>query len=675
MPEHIKMPAVTPIVRYAASGAQTAFAYPFPVFASEDLAVYLGGAKQIAGFDIDGAGETGGGTVTFDTAPAAGIIVTLAREIPIERMSDYLEGGEFSAASINNELDYMIAALQQVERANDAMLHYGDHETPAVTQLPDRAARANKALGFDGDGDPVAVSLEGSMAAPDFTPLGTGAATRTSHDKFSDLISVKDFGAVGDGLADDTVAIQNALAAADFVLIPNGTYLISNTINLASGKTLSGLGQGSVIAAQDDSFNAVEITANNALLSDLRITGGDAGVKLYGSAAECTQNSLRGLQIVGARTGILLDGHNDGSKPCYWNNFSDILIEGPLENGVHLTLTGAGDTPNANRFHRVRVYSKGAATAGQGFYVEHGSFNNAFVDCESNVNGTTAQACFRLGEGSNKTLIANLLCESWNTVPNVRIDSGALETSIINLSAESDGAAIYDFSGGNYDAYNAGYPEKNRLRKSVVTDLRATLMRYDTEFIDTPGTTSIDLSHSIHIVNATGGAITIELPAAADAVGALITVKKADDTGNIITISEDSGPGPDGKPFPLGGPNDYATMISNGAEWFVIASNRMAGNTRFIDGSGSVDIDMAVDTYLLSSFGGAMTARLPPADAAEAVGRTVTLKKTDVSGNAVTVTEQGGSGPDGSSQSLAGQHDAITVVSNGANWFVTGKYT
>ena len=271
-------------------------------------------------------------------------------------------------------------------------------------------------------------------------------------------------------------------------------------------------------------------------------------------------------------------------------------------------------------------------------------------------------------------MIVNLYTESTNTVPNIKLDSGSVETSIINLHAQSDGAAIDDSSGGNYDAYNAGSPEKNTLRKTVISDLKATLMRFDTEFIDTAGTTSIDLSHSVHIVDATAGAITIELPDATTASGATITVKKSDSTGNIITITEDNGNGPDGNDLQLGGPNDYAVMISNGAEWFITASNRLAGNTKFIDTTGTVDIDMAVDTYLVSSSGGALTTRLPPANAAEAVGRTITIKKTDGSGNAVTVTEQGGNGPDQSSQSLSSQYDAVTVVSNGANWFVVSQY-
>ncbi len=674
MTEHIKMPAIEPVVRYNASGSQTVFAYPFPIFASEDLTVYLDGAEQVSGFTVAGAGETSGGTVTFDTAPASGTIVTLERLLPLERLTDFLEGGDFSARAINNELDYLIAGLQQVDRLQEQMLRYGDHETPGNITLPDKALRTNKALGFDGNGDPVAVSLEGSMASPDFTATGTGAATRTSHDKFSDLVSVKDFGAEGDGLTDDTLAIQQALAAHDAVFLPTGTYLITATISLAAQKALIGAGQKSVIKCQSNTFNAIEIPAQKSELRNLRIEGGDVALKLYGKDAECTQNAVTDVIITGPNTGLQLDGYTDGAKPCYWNNFARVLIEQPLTHGVHLTKSGAGDTPNANKFHTVRVYSKGAGTTGSGFYVEYGANANAFIDCEANVNGPTADSCFRVGANANKTMLVNLYTESTNTVPNVKLDSGSLETAIINLHAQSDGAAINDSSGGSYDAYNAGYPEKNTLRKTVVTDLKATLQRYDTEYIDTTGTVTLDTSHSVHLVSSYGGALTVELPAAADASGAMMTVKKVDSSSNIITVTEDGGAGPDGSSLQLGGENDYVTVISNGAEWHIVASNRMAGNTRYADTTGTYDIDMAVDTYLLSSYGGALTARLPPANAAEAVGRTVTIKKTDSSANAVTVTEQGGSGPDQSSQPLSSQYDAITVTSDGGQWYMVSRY-
>ena len=672
MPEHIKMPDVSPLVRYLADGVTTVYTYPFPIFASEDLAVYLDGAKQSSGYDISGAGQTNGGSVTFDAAPAEGMRISLIRELPLERLTDYLEGGDFSASSINTELDFLTAALQQVNRQAEGTLKYSDHEAGTLAILPERAVRANKALGFNGDGEPVALSLEGAMAAPDYTATGTGAVTRTSHDKFSDVVSVKDFGAVGDGLTDDTLSIQRALAASYCVFVPEGTYLMTGTIELTSQRSLIGMGQASILKCQSTGFNAIEVNGRGTVIQNLRIESGATGIKFYGKDSECTQNGVSDVQIIGADIGIVLDGYSDGAKPCYWNNFHQVLIEQPGTHGVHLTKSGAGDTPNANKFHKVRVYSKGAETSGSGFYVEYGALNNSFLDCEANMNGTAA-ACFRAGADSNKTMLINFLAEGFNSVPNVQLDDGSLETIIMNLSAQSNGPAIYDLSGGQYEALNAGYPVKNTLKKTNITDLKATLMRYDTEFIQTAGTHSIDLSHSIHIVNATNGAITIELPPAADAQAAEITIKKVDNTTNIVTITEDDGDGPDGIPQQLGGPNDYMTVISNGAAWFIKSSNRMSGNTRFADTSGTYDIDMAVDTYLLSSYSGAVTARLPPADATEAIGRTITIKKTDGSGNAVTVTEQGAVGPDNYAQSLSSQYDAITVVSNGAAWYVVSR--
>jgi hypothetical protein len=673
MTNHIKIPAIEPLVRYVANGIKTEFEYPFPLFASEDVRVFLNGAPQYSGFDVKNAGSTNGGKVKFDNAPANGVIVTLERKIPLERMTDFLEGGDFSARAINNELDYLTASIQQVSRDLSNMIRYSDHETPGQVILPGRKNRAGKALGFDQDGNPVPVSLEGSMAAPDFTVSGIGGESRTSHDKFMDFISVKDFGATGDGLTDDTIAIQKALSAHNSVYLPPGRFLISGIITVNEGQTLFGAGQASILECKDDSFNAIEMVADFATVSDLRINGGDIGIKLYGRDRPCVQCAVTDVTIFGANIGIQLDGHDDVDKPCYWNNFDRVLVSMPKLHGIHLTKSGDGDTPNANKFHVCRVYSHGEDTSGHGIYVEHGAFNNAFIDCEANVNGT-AQGCFTIGAGSYKTILINPYAESFNSVPNVKLEAGSDETAIYNLLSMSDGAAIWDLSGGKYTAINSGFPYKNRLQRTSAIDITAALQRYDTEYIDAKGEVTLDTSHSVHLVSSFGGALTVQLPKASDAVGVMMVVKKVDTSGNVITVDEDEGDGPDGRSYYLGAENDFVQVISNGAEWHVVSSNRAPGNTRYHDGSGTYDIDMAVDTYLISSYGGALTARLPPANAANSVGRTITIKKTDPSSNAITVTEYGGSGPDGYGQPLNEQYKAITVVSNGSQWFIVSRF-
>lgn len=73
----------------------------------------------------------------------------------------------------------------------------------------------------------------------------TGATARTQHDKNADFISVKDFGAKGDGVTDDKAAIQAALDAAltanKTLFIPSGNYLISGQL---INKGVSMLGEG-----------------------------------------------------------------------------------------------------------------------------------------------------------------------------------------------------------------------------------------------------------------------------------------------------------------------------------------------------------------------------------------------------------------------------------------------
>lgn len=72
-----------------------------------------------------------------------------------------------------------------------------------------------------------------------YTPSGTSTVTRTIQAKLRETLSIKDFGAVGDGVTDDTVAIQTAMVQLALnggqLVFPYGTYLISNTIILPFG--------------------------------------------------------------------------------------------------------------------------------------------------------------------------------------------------------------------------------------------------------------------------------------------------------------------------------------------------------------------------------------------------------------------------------------------------------
>lgn len=102
------------------------------------------------------------------------------------------------------------------------------------------------------------LAATGGSALVGFQQAGSGAVATTVQDKLRESVSVKDFGAVGDGVADDTDAIQAAIDflnpntwSASFnyqqgggtVYLPKGVYRITAPLKLAPFVTLEGDGR------------------------------------------------------------------------------------------------------------------------------------------------------------------------------------------------------------------------------------------------------------------------------------------------------------------------------------------------------------------------------------------------------------------------------------------------
>lgn len=142
--------------------------------------------------------------------------------------------------------------------------------------------------------------------------------------KLNQTISVKDFGAVGDGIADDSTAFQLAVSYAESLIgtaayndvgvevwVPAGKYLINTTIEIASsGVALVGpFGRGATIIGAGDLFKIGDYTdtircRNSALVNltlyNTDVTNTKAGITLY----RTTGAKLYDLNIVNFNVGI-----------------------------------------------------------------------------------------------------------------------------------------------------------------------------------------------------------------------------------------------------------------------------------------------------------------------------------------------------------------------------------
>jgi hypothetical protein len=179
-----------------------------------------------------------------------------------------------------------------------------------------------------------------AASTTDFLQSGTGAVVRNFRDKLRETVSVKDFGAVGDGVTDDTAAIQAAFNYATSGRIAQGvsgeTYRITSTLSFVS-RNFDGRG---CVFVKDFAGVGISVSggATFSYLQNFQIIASSA----Y-AATDYVAGTQHGILVTNSRV-----------------EMSDVYSIGHIGAGFYLTQTA----PNANKSKYIRIFGRDNALAG-----------------------------------------------------------------------------------------------------------------------------------------------------------------------------------------------------------------------------------------------------------------------------------------------------------------------
>jgi hypothetical protein len=404
------------------------FPITFSVFAKADLTVLVDGvAMDQSDFSFSGAvlegGGYDGGTVTLNAA-VDDVTVRIERDVQPARTSNFAPASTTPVGSVDQALNRATAILQDLQRKK-ANRPYG---------------AAGKYLAFDSEGNEVAsagtgadaglrtdLAEEGGSGLLGWIQAGIGAILRTIRDKLRERVSVKDFGAVGDSITDETAAIyamhayavtKSAAGNAIRIVWPAGRYSYATSPNWGEIDRLDMHFEGEVWLAKYGAGPAfiVDGGASGTGLHGLSITGYprvfNDSANHHGIYLRALHNSLLQLRCSSAGTSYaalygewLVDNQID---------FTVTGLEGQLPSipgkGIHLTLRGAGEDSSYNQIRlRISGYDGGLIPVGVLLETALGNvFYGTIQNCALGFKDTVRDVGAGTGSWHNKLFAMDL---------------------------------------------------------------------------------------------------------------------------------------------------------------------------------------------------------------------------------------------------------------------------
>jgi hypothetical protein len=274
-----------------------------------------------------------------------------------------------------------------------------------------------------------------------YTLTAAGATAQTVQTKLEQYISVKDFGAVGDGVADDTAEIQAAIDAViasggGMLYIPAGTYKTTSALTVSDASKINIQGAGkyiTVITRANNTGpilileNASGLTTGNgyyfewgsfklmyttpSLTTDTNAIGMSfelgTGLNNYGYV----NFRFTSIEIAGAYICVSND-HGAGAPPNVWGwTWDDMVFSNFASRAIYFTNGGSGGFPACKGGHWYIQGRSGLTYTSALVYID--SADGILLDVvEVNIAKMNADSMFYFVGSSRSVVISVLRCEA-----------------------------------------------------------------------------------------------------------------------------------------------------------------------------------------------------------------------------------------------------------------------
>jgi len=416
--------------QYTATSGQTVFPYTFEIFNKDDVVVVQNSTTLSEGTDytVSGVGNNNGGNITFTSGATAGDTITLYRDMAYERTTDYQTSGDFLAAEVNADFDRLWLAVQQNEEVDTRAVRKPITDADSINmELPAAATRANKVLSFDAGGNVNTIATTvGDASSITYKAGYTGSVQRLVSAKLDDTVSVKDFGAVGDG-SDATAAFNLAIASgAKAIYIPAGTYVLSSTVTVNRDIMIYG----------DGSNTKIDVSSVGSLSAGFSFEGAGA-TEVEASNLNAIPSSSRRYTFADSSHGFqegdlfAIWDDNDGSyNPIRFNYYKGEYLTVMQVNGAEVSFnasfydTYSAGTSKLYKVSTVSVVLRDFDLIGSGAYtgvkIDFGRecvVDNVNMNFDVGRNGLFLEHCYNVSVTNCSNRIQEYIGSNFNMYP------------------------------------------------------------------------------------------------------------------------------------------------------------------------------------------------------------------------------------------------------------------